>query len=497
LREKIVNASKSGGVSHAIACSCRWELAACAVILCARVHLIHAQTAPSSGVRNLSINDPITTPEWAKGARILGVTYGDLSRLETLRKTYHASVLILYHVPEVSNGWCPQGTWQEVEAFVAEAHRHGFKVLGYFDGTYAEEKFHTGEHKDWVQRNRQGNPQHYQPKHIPQHRYCYCFNSPWHDRWVRIAEREAKLGMDGMFVDNPDYMDKCGESCFCPHCQRRFREETGCDLFKGNDEVRRNWLSRCLSWHVRDVHSALSRARPDKQFVVTSNTCGASRHRTMRVLGRNENVLFRESGSTRQDFRAMVERDQFDGGHKPLWFILTTGKEWTEATGRLYESLIASVVAAGGCPMVWAHNYSDDAKQPGFSKTDTIFKSAEVGRAVADYFGFIEEHRRRLADNTFFRCYVKGAPKSVSVTVSRTPDDEMVIQVVNPGTKDRTDLDLKIRPPKWVAPAQLERFSPRPLDDPHFTWTSSGTGWSRLQIKKMRAWDIYVSCKRP
>ena len=100
----------------------------------------------------------------------------------------------------------------------------------------------------------------------------------------------------------------------------------------------------------------------------------------MGVLGPNENVLFREASGRHPDCRAMVERDQFDGGHKPLWFILTTGKKWTKATGRVYECLIASVVAAGGCPMVWAHNYSDDPKQPGFFELNSVsVKHRRVG----------------------------------------------------------------------------------------------------------------------
>ncbi|MBN1343360.1 MAG: hypothetical protein JXQ73_11805 [Phycisphaerae bacterium] len=454
---------------------------------------VWAKDGTTRAGRDLSASDPIPVPQWARGARVLGVRYEDISRLEELRKAYHASVLILYHVPEVSNGWCPQGTWEEVEKFVKAAHDHGFKVMGYLDGTYAEEKFHTGEHKDWVQRNRKGEPEHYQPEHIRQHRYCYCFNGPWHDRWVRIAEREAKIGMDGMFVDNPDYMAKCGESCFCSHCQRRFRQEKGGDLFTAPDEVRRNWLSQCLGWHVRDVYNALKRTRPDKEFAITSNTCGPSRHRSMGVLGPNENVLFREASGRHPDCRAMVERDQFDGGRKPLWFILTTGKKWTPETGRLYECLLASVVSAGGCPMVWAHNYSDDPNRPGFSTTDTIFAHAEVGRAVAECFGFMEQHLERVTAETFFRPSFKGVPKGVSVTVSRTEGDEVVIHVVSVAPGDVADLDLRIRLPWWVAPAKLARFSPHPTEDPTFIWTPDATGWSRLQVKKMRVWDMYVS----
>ncbi|MBN2310743.1 MAG: hypothetical protein JXR94_17350 [Candidatus Hydrogenedentes bacterium] len=433
------------------------------------------------------------TPQWAKGARVLGVRYEDIERLPQIREKYHANVLILYHVPETSNGWCPEGTWDEVARFVEEAHNCGMKVMGYFDGTYAEEKFHAGEHVNWVQRNRQGQPQHYQPDHIRQHRYCYCFNSPWHDRWTDIARREAELGMDGMFVDNPDYMDKCGESCFCEHCQKLFREHTGMDIFTAPDEVRRNWLSGRLAWHVRDIYDTLKRTNPDKEFVVTSNTCGSSRHRSMRVLGPAGNVLFRESGGTQRDCRAMVRDDQYDGGRKPLWFILTTGAEWAPETGRVYERLIASVVSAGGCPMVWAHNYSDDPDKPGFSERDTIFTHPQVAAAVADSFTFIEQHLDLVADNVFFRTHLKTPSEGIALTASHTADNRVVIQVVNDTDADLTDVDIQFRLPKWVAPRALRRLNPRPLADAGFSWTPSDTGYSRLQVNSMRVWDVYVS----
>ena len=112
-------------------------------------------------------------PLWAHSARILGVRYDELDRLREFAESYAASVVILYLVPEMSNGWCPQGTYAEIADFVEEAHRWGLKVLGYFDSSTADEAFYTGVHQDWVQRNSAGKPQYYRPRHISQGRHCY------------------------------------------------------------------------------------------------------------------------------------------------------------------------------------------------------------------------------------------------------------------------------------------------------------------------------------
>lgn len=213
-------------------------------------------------------------PEWAIKARILAVRYEEIERLEEIVHYYKANVVILYLVPTTSNGWVPEGDYKKIADFVEKAHQFNLKVLTYFDCILVEEKFYYGKHKNWVQRNPEGAPQHYQPSHIPQHRYCNCINSPWRNYLLEIVKKEAKIGVDGILFDNPGYYEFCGPSCFCKYCQDKFKKEKGKNIYEVSREEQKFWTQSQIGLFLKETYETFKRISPDKEIVITSNYSG-------------------------------------------------------------------------------------------------------------------------------------------------------------------------------------------------------------------------------
>ncbi len=77
----------------------------------------------------------------------------------------------------------------------------------------------------WLAREEYGNPHfNYEIRHkafvaLGMRRYAPCPNNPHYNRYQKgIVENIAKVGYDGVFVDN------CILNCYCYHCQSRFKE---------------------------------------------------------------------------------------------------------------------------------------------------------------------------------------------------------------------------------------------------------------------------------
>jgi len=324
-------------------------------------------------------------PAWAASARVLSATCDDIGRLADTKDRFGATVVLLYAVGQTSNGWCPEASYERIGEFITRAHETELKVVCYFDTTLAEEKFFQGAHCEWAQQDQSGKPIHYQPKHIRQQRYAFCFNSPWSKYVASAASRYAQLGADGVFLDNPDYYTFGGKkSCFCANCQRCFKEETGGHIFAVTDDTRLKWLGKCLGEHISRVHGAMGKATPDRPLVVTANICGAGPIRNMRVLGPYLNVLFREVGGG-AELRKTLEADLRACSGKPLWVIMTTPWGDPPETARSLAAQLEDVLGSGACPMVWATLPSWNPERPGFGET-SIYSESLLGDVVKKFY---------------------------------------------------------------------------------------------------------------
>jgi len=372
-------------------------------------------------------------PEWAINARVLAVRYQEIDKLEKIANYYQSNVVILYLVPETSNGWCPEGTYEQISNFISKVHKYGIKILTYFDSVCVEEKFYYGEHKDWVQRNPEGQPQHYQPSHISQHRYCNCINSPWRNYLLEIVKKEAKIGSDGILFDNPGYYEFCGPSCFCKYCQEKFEKEKGKSIFNVSRDEQKLWAHGQIGLFLKEAYEIFQKISSDKEIVITSNYSGPT-YQNMKLLSAGENVLFHEtSGQRGKELLKILKEDREIGGKKPIWTIRTIGVKGKErySTDNVseYEILIAEAVACGANPVLWCAPTSMSPENPGFV-LPPFYEIPEFSQMVSSYYSFIKNYKKLFFNRdvkSFFE--VKTEPQVLNIGYKT--NNTFIIHLIN------------------------------------------------------------------
>jgi len=341
----------------------------------------------------MSADDPsptVAAPPWAWRARILSALHGDIPHLPRFAGELGGTVVVLYHAHEVTNGWCPGGTLGEVAEFIRAAHDVGLKAICYYDSTLVEERFPRRQRDRWAKRDREGAPRAHQPWHLRVRRHVMCFNSPWSDHVARVAADCARVGADGLFMDNPDHCLAGGESCFCENCRREFRRRTGGDLFEASEPERAEWMGHCYGEYMRKVRDAMRDAGDEDEPVVTCNVSGDSAIADPHRLRPYQNVLFRETfnrpglGGWEED----LEMDLL--GQMPVWSILTElpdNPSW-HLPGRAaaeLEPFLSRALEAGVCPMVWTTIPSHDPDAPGFTG-HSLLEDEALAAVVARHF---------------------------------------------------------------------------------------------------------------
>ena len=332
-----------------------------------------------------------STPDWAYGAKVLSALYSDMPNLLRMRNEFGATALILYCCPELTNSWCPSGTWEEVATFIKAAHNNSLKVVGYYDTTLVEAAFHAG-HEAWTQRNADGMEQSYQPAHVQPRRHAYCFNSPWSARVQDIAGRYMRAGADGVFLDNPNYYEFAGKACFCAFCQKKFRQESGKDLKVADDQERIGFLKRSIQDHVLRVFDSICRAAGGRlQPALLCNSAGSIPTNCLATLGSCENVLFREMFPGGKEQGAALKEERAEFPDKPLWVILTEGsgaKSWAsdiDLAAMEFDAILEEISSIGASPMVWSTIPSQDPLRPGFTE-HSIFVHPQLADVVKKHF---------------------------------------------------------------------------------------------------------------
>lgn len=114
---------------------------------------------------------------------------------------------------------------ESLRPFLKKCHQYRIKVIAYLDSVNI---FWTSffqnhpEAKDWLQLDKDGNPNHYGwIKPVPW-RYRACLNNPnWIDYQKQVVKLAIDMGFNGIYMDNA-YFNKTACYCFC--CRNRFRE---------------------------------------------------------------------------------------------------------------------------------------------------------------------------------------------------------------------------------------------------------------------------------
>jgi len=146
---------------------------------------------------------------------------------------YYPSALPLHHRAE------HLGERDLFGEIAADARAEGLTVIARMDSNRADERFYI-EHPDWFTVDAEGRP--YRAGDL----YISCVNSPYYDEFLPAVFREVieRYGVDG-FADNSWSGLLRDRICYCPHCQRAFRDEARAALPTTHDwdnPVYRQWI---------------------------------------------------------------------------------------------------------------------------------------------------------------------------------------------------------------------------------------------------------------
>jgi hypothetical protein len=143
------------------------------------------------------------------------------------------------------------------------AHKHGVKVISYLNGHFYCNKF-AESHLGWEQITCRGVAY---GKESPLYGSgtTFCVNSPWRDWEFGLIRGAMKTGIDGVFLDGPVIFP---DSCYCPHCQAKFRAKYGADipLEDWENPLWRKFVGfreDSLADFLRDAQTVVREVKPD------------------------------------------------------------------------------------------------------------------------------------------------------------------------------------------------------------------------------------------
>ena len=122
---------------------------------------------------------------------------------------------------------------------VRSARAEDLKVIARMDSNRVAQDFFE-VHPDWVTRDLQGEPYRVQDK------YFTCINSPYYYEYLPLVLQEIieRSHPDG-FSDNSWTGMARNRICYCQHCRRKFKDETGGELPRSHDwsdAAYREWI---------------------------------------------------------------------------------------------------------------------------------------------------------------------------------------------------------------------------------------------------------------
>ncbi len=136
--------------------------------------------------------------------------------------------VFIRHIKSGSEGaWWPSKVGKmepEVEKeniakkIIDEAHLNGQKIIAYH--RHMEDDYMAVKHPDWVCRFPDGQV-------MTKNGIRLCFNTPYADFILARSLELIDLGVDGLYFDEQHQPQ---EGCWCSHCRKNFKEETGLDI---------------------------------------------------------------------------------------------------------------------------------------------------------------------------------------------------------------------------------------------------------------------------
>jgi hypothetical protein len=164
----------------------------------------------------------------------------------------------------ISGERVPAQTLRDIRSRVDAAHARRAKVLGEVIRMHMTPWLQQ-DHPDWQVINSPGGKP-ISPEELKTSHVLGCWNSPYGDWFIRCQVELAKrLDWDGYNMDGFG----CWQHCFCPHCTRSYRDDTGRAIPPGvdvNTSEYRHYLKWRLGRYTRFVEkwtAALKAVKPD------------------------------------------------------------------------------------------------------------------------------------------------------------------------------------------------------------------------------------------
>jgi hypothetical protein len=183
-----------------------------------------------------------------------------------------------------------------LKAYLAEAHKHGLRVMIYFNVHWYKKKFGQA-HPDWLQIRENGQPL----TGVYETGTSFCVNTAWREWCFQILRDLCAYPIDGIFYDGPIFFP---ETCYCPACQEKFRKLTGHPMPSKKERLGAasrellKFQARSLADFLSDSRAVIKAANPEIAFYMNGGERGGnwSTGRLNRVLVEEEDILGSEGG---------------------------------------------------------------------------------------------------------------------------------------------------------------------------------------------------------
>ena len=227
---------------------------------------------------------------------------------------------------------------------IDNAHKIGSRILVYH--RHMEDDWVVKEHPDWAARTPEGEL-------IKKRGYKACFNSPYGDFVQTRLLELIDMGADAFFFDEVHF-PKVG--CWCGHCKRMFREETGLDHPTRADPEDLVWhkLIEFNNLSIERVflgwRKAIHERNPEVVMLVGSNTWPtiAERHMTGR--------LFRITDSMKTEFSLPARV-----GGNAIFYSDPTVKPFEKDAKMALGYTLARDACDGRPAHIWTHGLINEA----------------------------------------------------------------------------------------------------------------------------------------
>ncbi|MFO7637320.1 MAG: beta-galactosidase trimerization domain-containing protein [Clostridia bacterium] len=166
---------------------------------------------------------------------------------------------------------------KKLDAYLKEAKQNGLIEILYWN-VHCVYPVTRAIHPEWIQKDKKGGD-------IKAYgsQYLICINTPWAEEYHRNLEKLCTHPIDGIFLDGPVFLHN---SCYCPHCRLKFREEYGMEMEEAEYADFLRFRVDSITRMVKKTHETVKAINPDIMLYLNNSALRAD------VTGSNTEKLY-------------------------------------------------------------------------------------------------------------------------------------------------------------------------------------------------------------